>query len=126
MNINEEINKKKEIEDPKYEKENLINEEKYNSDNDYKIYLNTGPNSYSRNNNNSLINNNDIFNNSATERKIDRISNYNKKEPIKAYNDQVIQPIHHMRKVPSLNFLPNNKNNYYLGYRKRYIESSNK
>ena len=126
LNINEEINKKKEIEEPKYEKENLINEEKYNSDNDYKIYLNTGNNFYSRNNNNSLINNNDIFNNSATERKIDRISNYNKKEPIKAYNDQVIQPIHHMRKVPSLNFLPNNKNNYYLGYRKRYIESSNK
>ena len=125
LNINEEINKKNEKEEPKYEKENLINEEKYNSENFGKNYLNTDPNFYFRNNNN-FINNNDIFNNSVSGRKIDKISIYNKKEPNKSNREQVIQPIHHMRKVPSFNILLNKNYNNYLEYRKRFIESSNK
>ena len=120
LNINHEINKKKEIEDPKYEKENMIYENN-NSDNIEKKYLNTESNFYSRNN--SIINNREFFNNSATERKI----SINKKEPFEGYKEkdsQSIQPIYHIRKVPSLNVLPNKI--YHDYKRRRFFESSNK
>ena len=125
MNINEEINKKNEIEEPKVEKENFKEKKNYSVKVD-KRYLNTESNFYSRNNNNYLNYKSDTFNNSASEIKIDRISDSNKKEPNKVNREQLVQLIHIMRKVPSFSFLPNNNYNNYIGYRKRFIDSSNK
>ena len=125
LNINEEINKKNEIEEPKVEKENFNVKKNYSVNVD-KRYLNTESNFYSRNNNNYLNYKSDTFNNSASEIKIDRISDSNKKEPNKVNREQVVQPIHIMRKVPSFSFLPNNNYNNNIGYRKRFINSTNK
>ena len=124
LNINDEINKKNHIELPKVQKKIYLNneiDEKKDSDDLGKKYLNSETNFYPRSkasiSNKNMINN---YNNYSTERKINRILISNKKELNSIDNEQSIQPINHMRKVPSLNYLPSKKDGF-LEYNKREI-----